>query len=122
MPVDHCPVSWRVRVQAQAYLSPSYVLQHGDAVLVSVAAYLLAHSTLYPSFHDDRRCACACLYLSVSVHGQMEAYQNLTQKHKHSSHFALLREVPDSQPPRTNQLMDRVRMVWSGVGECPADA
>jgi hypothetical protein len=58
MPVDHCPVSWRVRVQAQAYLSPSYVLQHGDAVLVSAAANLLAHRALYAAFHDDKRCVC----------------------------------------------------------------
>lgn len=95
-------------------------------MLVSAEAYLLAHSALYAWFHDDKHCTCVCLCLSVPVHGrgrgQMEAYQSLTQKHKHSSHFALLREVPDSQPPRTNQLMDRVRMVWSGVGECPADA
>jgi hypothetical protein len=38
---------------------------------------------------------------------QFEAYQNIIRKHKHSNHFALLREVPDSEPPRTTQLMDR---------------
>jgi hypothetical protein len=38
---------------------------------------------------------------------QIEAYQSLLRKHKHSNHFALLREIPDSEPPRTTQLMDR---------------
>jgi hypothetical protein len=37
----------------------------------------------------------------------IEAYQSLARKHSLSEHFALLREVGDSQPPRTTGLMDR---------------
>ncbi len=51
-------------------LNASYVLKHGDSVLI-------------------------------------EAYASLTRKHKYSNHFASLREVPDSQPPRTDGIMDR---------------
>ncbi len=38
---------------------------------------------------------------------QIEAYESLLRKHKHSNHFALMKEVPDSEPPRTGELMDR---------------
>ncbi len=46
----------------------------------------------------------------VLQHGDailIEAYESLLRKHKHSAHFSLMREVADSQPPKTSGLMDR---------------
>jgi hypothetical protein len=54
-------------------------------------------------------CVAECVAVCVPHRGaaQIEAYQSLLRKHKHSNHFALLREVCDSEPPRTTELMDR---------------
>jgi hypothetical protein len=60
----------------------------------------------------------------VLKHGDavlFEAYESLLRKHKHSSHFSLLREVPDSTPPTTNGLMDKyvLALAHSSHGRAP---
>jgi hypothetical protein len=68
-----------LQLKPDALLSPHYVLQHGDALMI-------------------------------------EAYQSLVRKHKFSNHFSLVREVPDSAPPRTAQLMDRYERGATAAG------
>jgi hypothetical protein len=106
-------------VNAHALLTPNYVLQHGDALIVrphdcpsgprptfASPGARSAHARRISRRDGESHTArppCASLHASL----QIEAYQSLLRKHKHSNHFSLAREVPDSQPPRTTELMDQ---------------
>jgi di/tricarboxylate transporter len=44
-----------------------------------------------------------------------ETYPTFVSKYQNSNHFALVREIPGSRPPRRKQPMDRFRLVFAGA-------